>query len=45
MDDLIIYRDEWYAVSEYQEDTVILKDELGIEFEIPNADIEMPNVR
>ena len=45
MEDLIVYRNEWYAVSEYQEGTVILKDELGIEFEIPNADIEMPNVR
>ena len=45
MDDLIVYRDEWYEVSEYQEDTVILKDELGMEFEIPNADIEMPNAK
>ena len=45
MDDLIVYRDEWYKVSEYQEDTVILKDELGMEFEILNADIEMPDVR
>ena len=45
MDDLIVYRNEWYEVSEYQEDTVILKDELGMEFEIPNADIEMPDVK
>ena len=44
MEDLIIYRNEWYIVSEYQEDTVILKDELGMEFQIPNADIEIPNV-
>ena len=45
MEDLIIYREEWYEVSEYQEDTVILKDELGMEFEILNADIEMPNAK
>ena len=45
MDDLIVYRDEWYEVSEYQKDTVILKDDLGMEFEIPNADIEMPNAK
>ena len=45
MEDLIIYRNEWYKVSEYQEDTVILKDELGMEFEIPNADIGMPDVK
>ena len=45
MDDLIVYRNEWYEVSEYQEDTVILKDELGMEFEIPNTDIEMPDVK
>ena len=45
MDDLIIYRNEWYTVSEYQEDTVILKDGLGMEFEIPNAAIEMPNAK
>ena len=45
MEDLILYREEWYEVSEYQEDTVILKDELGMEFEIPNADIEMPNAK
>ena len=45
MDDLIVYRDEWYEVSEYQKDTVILKDDLGMEFEIPNADIETPDVR
>jgi len=44
MEDLIVYRNEWYIVSEYQEDTVILKDELGMEFQIPNADIEIPNV-
>ena len=42
MEDLIVYRDEWYEVSEYQKDTVILKDDLGIEFEIPIADIEIP---
>ena len=45
MEDLIIYRNEWYKVSEYQEDTVILKDELGMEFEILNADIGMPDVK
>ena len=44
MEDLIMYREEWYEVSEYQEDTVILKDELGIEFEISNTDIENPYV-
>ena len=44
MEDLILYRDEWYAVSGYQEETVILKDHLGMEFEIPNADIETPYV-
>ena len=45
MEDLIIYREEWYEVSEYQEDTVILKDELGMEFEIPNSDIGIPYVK
>ena len=45
MEDLIIYRNEWYKVSEYQEDTVILKDELGMEFEILNADIGIPDVK
>ena len=45
MEDLIMYRQEWYEVSEYQEETVILKDNLGIEFKITNADIEIPNVK
>ena len=42
MEDLIVYREEWYEVSEYQKDTVILKDNLGMEFEILNEDIEIP---
>ena len=45
MEDLILYREEWYEVSEYQEDTVILKDNLGMEFEILNTDIETPYVK
>ena len=44
MEYLIIYREEGYEVSENQEATVILKDDLGMEFEIPNTDIENPYV-
>ena len=42
MTDLILYRNEWYQVKQYNNDNVILKDELGNIFQIFNKDIQAP---
>ena len=42
MKDLILYRNEWYQVKQYNNDNVILKDELGNIFQIFNKDIQAP---
>ena len=41
MKDLILYRNEWYEISEYHEGYVILKDELGNNFQVKDKDIEI----
>ena len=42
MKDLILYRNEWYEVSGYHEGYVMLKDELGNNFQVKDKDIEAP---
>ena len=42
--DLILYRNEWYGVSEYHEGYVILVDEIGNNFQIKDKDIETPSL-
>jgi len=42
MTDLILYRNEWYGVSEYHEEYVVLVDGIGNNFDIRNKDIETP---
>ena len=45
MEDLILYRSEWYEVKEYHEGYVVLEDEIGNAFSIPDKEIQVPNVR
>ena len=42
MDDLILYRNEWYEVKQYDNNSVLLKDDLGNIFEVLDKDIEAP---
>jgi len=42
MEDLILYRSEWYKVAEYHEGYVCLKDNIGNLFDVQNKDIEVP---
>ena len=44
MNDLILYRNEWYEVNEYLAENVILKDEIGNLFHVKNKDIQIPSV-
>ena len=44
MPDLILYRNEWYGVSEYHKGYVILVDEIGNNFKIEDKDIETPSL-
>ena len=42
MKDLILYRNEWYEVSEYHEGYVMLVDEIGNNFKVKDRNIEVP---
>ena len=44
MDDLILYRNEWYKVTEYHIGHVCLKDEIGNTFNVKDKDIEVPSL-
>jgi len=45
MNDLILYRNEWYQIAEYHEGYVILEDEIGNAFNVPNKEIQAPNIK
>ena len=45
MQDKILYRNEWYVVSEYHRGYVILIDEIGNIFKVPDKEIQAPNIK
>ena len=45
MQDKILYRNEWYQVVEYHKKYVILEDEIGNKFEVPNKEIQAPTIK
>ena len=45
MTDKILYRNEWYPVAEYHKGYVILKDEIGNQFQVLDKDIQAPKVK
>ena len=45
MQDKILYRNEWYTVSEYHARYVILEDEIGNTFNVPNKEIQAPDIK
>ena len=45
MTDKILYRNEWYIVKEYHKEYIILKDEIGNLFNVPNKEIQSPKVK
>ena len=45
MKDKILYRNEWYTVSEYHDKYVVLKDEIGNKFNVSNKDIQAPIIQ
>ena len=45
MTDKILYRNEWYIVSEYHTEYVILEDEIGNAFNVPNKEIQAPSIK
>ena len=45
MQDKILYRNEWYKISEYHTSYVVLKDEIGNSFKIPNKEIQAPTIK
>ena len=44
MEDLILYRSEWYEVKEYHEGYVVLEDEIGNNFDVKDKNIEVPSL-
>ena len=45
MQDKILYRNEWYTVSEYQDGYVVLEDEIGNAFNVPDKEIQVPKMK
>ena len=45
MNDLILYRNEWYEVNQYLKGTVILEDGIGNKFKVPNNTIQAPKIK
>ena len=45
MKDKILYRNEWYTVTEYHAKHVMLEDEIGNQFDIPNKEIQAPSIK
>ena len=45
MQDKILYRNEWYEVIEYHKKYVILEDEIGNKFNVPNNTIQAPKIK
>jgi hypothetical protein len=44
MEDRIMYRNEWYDVIEYNDDSLILADNLGFEFEVEDRELQAPPI-
>ena len=44
MNDLILYRNEWYEVNQYLKESIILEDEIGNLFHVKNKDIQVPPI-
>ena len=42
MNDLILYRNEWYEVNQYLKGSVVLEDEIGNLFHVKDKDIQVP---
>ena len=45
MQDKILYRNEWYIISEYHKEYIILEDEIGNKFHVPNKEIQAPIIK
>ena len=45
MTDKILYRNEWYRTIEYHSKYVMLEDEIGNKFKVPNKEIQAPAVK
>ena len=45
MTDKILYRNEWYIVSEYHKGYVVLEDEIGNKFNVPDKEIQAPTMK
>ena len=45
MQDKILYRNEWYIISKYNEGYVVLEDEIGNTFNVPNKEIQAPAIK
>ena len=43
MNDLILYRNEWYEVNQYLKGSVVLEDEIGNLFHVKDKDIQIPS--
>ena len=43
MNDLILYRGEWYTVNQYLKGSVMLEDEIGNLFHVKDRDIQIPS--
>jgi len=44
MEDRIMYRDEWYNVVDYHDDSVTLADSIGMQFIVDNFDLQLPTM-
>ena len=45
MQDKILYRNEWYPIEEYHKECIIVKDEIGNIFKVPNKYIQAPTIK
>ena len=45
MQDKILYRNEWYIVSEYHKEYVMLEDEIGNTFNVPKKQLQAPSIK
>ena len=45
MTDKILYRNEWYNVKEYHRGYVVLEDEIGNVFNVPDKEIQAPAIK
>jgi len=43
MEDTIMYRDEWYNIINYHDDSVTLIDSIGMTFDVNNNELQAPS--